>query len=95
MSDDAEAVEAVRLLSRLRAEAKEAGAAEERKAICALLHDAARAAEASAKKRPPKGHKHTTAAGWLRLLAGDVMRRGMVKIHEQNKAAEKAEGASQ
>jgi hypothetical protein len=89
---DAEAVEAVRVLSRLRAEAKEIGAAEERKAICALLHDAARAAEESAKKRPPKGHKHTTAAGWLRLLAGDVMRRGMVKIHEQNKAAEKAEG---
>jgi hypothetical protein len=95
MSADAEAVEAVRVLSRIRAEAEEIGAAEERRAICALLHEAARAAEASEKKRPPKGHKHTTAAGWLRLLAGDVMRRGMGKVLEQNKAAEKAEGASQ
>jgi hypothetical protein len=62
------------------------------KAICVLLHEAARAAEESAKKRPPKGHKRTTAAQWLRLLAGDVVRRGMGKVHEQNKAAEKAEG---
>jgi hypothetical protein len=87
MSDDAEAVEAVRVLSRLRTEAKEIGAAEERKAICVLLHEAARAAEESAKKRPPKGHKHTTAAQWLRFVANDVMRRGMTELHERNKVA--------
>jgi hypothetical protein len=92
MSADAEAVEAVRVLSRVRAQAKEEGAAEERKAIYDLLHEVARAAEESAKKRPPKGHKHTTAAQWLRLIAGDVMRRGRIKLHEQSKAAEKAEG---
>jgi len=81
-------------LARIIAQEREAGAAAERKAIYDMLMEIAATAASSQRKRPPPGHKHTTAAGWLRLAAGDVMRRGPAALlaHEKNKAADAREG---
>lgn len=74
-------------LARIIVQEREAGAAEEREAIYNLLRDLADSAEAS----PPPGYRPTPPAGWLRLAAGDVMRRGR-PAHVQNKAAAAREG---
>ena len=79
-------------LARIIAQEREAGAAEEREAIYKMLRDLADSAEAN----PPPGYRRTPAAGWLRLAAADVARRGRPTHvqHEKNKAAEKAEGVT-
>lgn len=73
-------------LARIITQEREDAAAEEREAIYDILQEAVTRAE---EKRPPKGHSPTTAAQWLRLVAGDVMRRGR-PAHVQHKAAVRA-----
>jgi len=78
-------------LARIITQEREAGAAEEREAIYNLLREIADQVEAGQYKHPPTGYRRTTAAEWLRLAAGDVMRRGR-PAREQTKAADARKG---